>query len=254
MIKNCYFKTLHIALMSLLLSSCDSTSTTDTDNNSAVGGSEMNIGGDSNRITNYFGEIAAAFCAKRFECCPDGNFFDTEQECQEWWSDLPSVTAIDQAERGYIIFAEDRATDCIAAFQASLNASSCEDLQSPSVPDTSGIEACQGIFTGVSNEGETCDLRENEDDEPIPANSACVEGLVCSPQDGETSPVCVPPLAVGEACEELEGTECAEGASCLNSVCTQLLGNGESCESDEECDSEDCSEGVCIAEERMCAP
>ena len=48
----------HIALMSLILSSCDSTSNTDTE-------SERSAEGDANPVVSYFEEIAEAFCAKR---------------------------------------------------------------------------------------------------------------------------------------------------------------------------------------------
>ena len=101
-------------------------------------------------------------------------------------------------------------------------------------------------------EGETCGRMSDGDGGVMTSDSACAGDLICGPYNGEELPVCVQPIALGEACDRFDTADCVDGAGCVDNVCTETLDDGEACDADAACTSELCVEGICVSDSMMC--
>jgi hypothetical protein len=206
-----------------------------------------------NPTIGFFSVLSEALCTKVFECCPEGNpIFDNQQECQGFISGFAGSMALQDIEDGWLEFDEAKAQDCMAELQASFAALTCDEVSFSDDLGLTDVSACDGILNGLVEEGGVCGRASEDDGGVMTSDGACAGDLICGPYDGENLPVCVQPVAEGEACDLFETAECVEGATCVNQVCVATLASGEMCESDEACDSQTCIDGVCSTENNIC--
>lgn len=216
--------------------------------------------GDEIEFADLMDCLVEAQCEAMVEC---QGVYASREECLAYHGDL-SFRGLEATFEMYyasdvIEYSGENAAECLAGMRAM----AC---------DFSGAEAvaCEQIFIGLVEEGDTCFDRE----ECAGPGSRCRESNGCEPGEACCERVCERAAAVGESCEErscqpetrcVSGT-CEDGAVgsacerdshcdgwCFEGSCTSPLARGQTCERDSQCEGTD----VCIedAEEQpVCQP
>ncbi|NMC72616.1 MAG: hypothetical protein GYA57_21520 [Myxococcales bacterium] len=160
--------------------------------------------------------------------------------------------------------------DCVPGLEC--HARACTDMPDAGQACLAGADCAEGLYCGDDEvchapqgvggpcpEGNEacaddlyCDLRTSLCAAPLArgeacrhANAVCVEGLYCAVAAG----TCEPLPAAGGDCVESSG-QCAEGLYCDgdSGTCRERLPAGAACTADDQCASDDCTGGVCIAD------
>lgn len=202
-------------------------------------------GGGGNLGIDELGDtLGSTTCSKIFECCSDAEVMDmfdgidppitTAAECTQFYNALINGLFLgqvqDAVDRGTIVYHGDLAADCLAAFRAL----DCSELDSISDPP---IDGCEEIFEG-----------QLADDAECVTDLECVSGFCDGDSLNGDPGVCRTRPGDGDPCTTFD---CADGFYCDNSgaegVCAPAQADGADCSFDEDCQSDNCDGGTCMA-------
>ncbi len=115
----------------------------------------------------------------------------------------------------------------------------CQEGLACRVEDINLTDGVVSVCRAMVAAGEECGLA-------LP--SMCESGHYCDGIDieaGEFSGTCMPLPGSGDSCAEDLFTPCQVGLICLDGTCTERKNNGQSCNVDTECLSDNCADGGC---------
>ncbi|RME28142.1 MAG: hypothetical protein D6806_03395 [Deltaproteobacteria bacterium] len=209
----------------------------------AIGCGGSGGGGSEVTIDQLAGKMAAAYCAKAYQCCNQeelaqlqGEDFTDEASCTTYYTSLieqflvtPMRSAIDAGRGSYDAA---KAGKCIDAFEA-LGCTGSND------PNTF-FDNCETPYVGLQGEGAEC-----------ANNLECQSGLYCS--SGKT---CSAYLSSGETCGGNSEPYCGQGLYCDTgtTTCTQMKNVGDDCTSAVECSTFNCDDTThkCVERPQVC--
>ena len=177
-------------------------------------------------FTDVCGEFAGIFCRANQNCCSrDDERYPTESQCR-----VAQVSRCLDMVHGLIF------PDAIGAGDVLYSQSSAGAARARIGPMTDECvplrvdEAVLSAIMGALADGATC----------VPV--ACASGLECL--ETATGPLCQAAPTDGSPCDT--AGRCGRAAlNCSGGTCNRLLGEGETCGADEECDSRSCAGGTC---------
>lgn len=183
-------------------------------------------------------------CAKLFSCCPNGQLGMADvTACEDLYGQMMLSNINEGIAQGMIDYNEFTASECISEVQAFFSSATCETftafMNSSEVTITS---ACGVTLRGTVSEGESCEF-ESDSGTTFQSDDYCAGNLICA------GGICMYPLPEGGECNRgLSGADCSSGLYCVDGVCAAYVSAGGSCSSAQECESRQCSAGVCVAD------
>ena len=180
-------------------------------------------------VMDFGPRIAAAECAKAFECCTTeevnqyfiGTNFQSEQECVDFITMFYASFGNYQAsiDAGKMTYDGEKAADCIAVIETA----TCDAFAHGSAV----LSGCEDFTTGlVANDGECATDSEC-------ASNYCEGDTVIPVKAG----ICKTIPGAGEACT----SQCAANLQCQSGTCMPLKADGASCRDRDECASGSCN-------------
>lgn len=115
----------------------------------------------------------------------------------------------------------------------------CQEGLACRIEDINATDGIVAVCREMVQAGDECGLA-------LP--SMCESGHYCEGIDleaGELSGTCAPLPESGDDCADALFTPCQIGLICLDGTCTERKNNGQSCEIDTECQSDNCVDGGC---------
>ncbi len=210
-------------------------------------------GGGSVTVDNLGTELASVSCSKMFECCTsaeimeqfanitvDGQPITTEEQCESFAGGLFSGLLTPEYKAsiaaGRITYDGDAAQSCLDAM-ANLG--------------------CSAYAMADSHESVVCDtpfiIPEVGDGGACSEGYECTSGF-CDGASDSADGTCTPKPGAGEACD----FTCADGLYCgfdqttSMELCQPIKANGEACDGDDECESDNCDNATCTAKAPRC--
>lgn len=186
---------------------------------------------DAEKIEGLVAHGPSVVCEAIFECCTEmevikgwmAEFLD-EAACLEKLDDYLSLSQtpllVGAIERGRVVYDEQRATDCLQAWDEL----SCDDVD----PTASYQDCVRESVEGVVEEGEACDL-----------DLECASGVCVGARHDEQGAVtnrgiCRGDAQEGEECYHEDGA-CAEGLFCSSGYCVEIADVDQDCSRDTDC-------------------
>ena len=191
--------------------------------------------------------ISDEFCEKIFECCPNGvPYLENIDTCKAMFGELLLDDLNQGIANNMMSYDAASAGQCAAEIHDIAASLSCDELFEESPIEESA--ACRQAMQGLVAEGESCEIETGEDASES-SDDYCADGLSC------IDSICAELVETGGSCSSEYGEGCIEGNYCNSEgSCAPYLALGESC-ADEwmgcefECDEE---EEVCLEQGDIC--
>jgi hypothetical protein len=216
-------------------------------------------GGGSVSVDNLGTELASVSCSKMFECCDSAEIMD---QFANVTVDGQPITTEEQCESfagGFL------GTFLTQEYNASIAAGRIEydGEAARSCLDQMANLSCGAYAMVTGNTGVACDTPFITP--KVADGGGCTQSYECisgncegATNDGDTSTdgTCMPMPTAGQPCDFhcADGLYCSYDSTAGEEICQPIRANGEDCNLDEECQSDNCDNSTltCTAKPQVC--